>query len=116
MMKKIIIAMIIVLTLGTVLIGCGSKGAYKDGEYKAKEKSRSGELYITVGVSNGKIKNIKVDSEEKDNGILEGVKSALIPKIIKKQSTEGVDAVSGATISSNAILKGVDDALAGAKK
>lgn len=116
-MKKIIIAMMIVLTLGVVLVGCGSEGAYKDGEYKAKEKSRNGEMNITVEVAKGKIKNIKVeDTQEKDNGILDGVKNVLIPKIIKKQSTEGVDAVTGATISSKAILKGVDEALAGAKK
>ncbi|KAJ53034.1 uncharacterized protein with FMN-binding domain [Clostridium tetanomorphum] len=115
-MKKTILSMIIVLTLGIVLIGCGSEGVYKDGEYKSKEKLRNGELNITVEVAKGKIKNIKVDAEEKDNGILDGVKNVLIPKIIKKQSTEGVDTVTGATISSKAILKGVDEALAGAKK
>ncbi|WP_027626521.1 FMN-binding protein [Clostridium lundense] len=115
-MKKIILSMVIVLTLGTALIGCGAEGAYKDGEYKAKGKSRNGEMNITVEVAKGKIKNIKVESDEKDNGILDGVKNVLIPKIIRKQSTEGVDGVTGATISSKAILKGVDEALAGAKK
>lgn len=115
-MKKIILAIVIVLILVVGIVSRGTEGPYKDGEYKAKTKSRNGEMNICVEVSKGKIKNIKVDTEEKDNGILDGVKNILIPKIIRKQSTAGIDTVTGATISSKAILKGVDEALVQAKK
>lgn len=116
MMKKIILAIVIVFILVVGVLGMNSEGAYKDGEYKTKAKSRNGEMIIYVEVSKGKIKNIKIDGEEKDNGILDGVKNILVPKIIRKQSTEGIDTVTGATISSKAILNGVEEVLVKAKK
>ncbi|AVF26050.1 FMN-binding domain protein [Paenibacillus larvae subsp. larvae] len=39
-----------------------------------------------------------------------------IPEIIKKQGTEGVDAVAEATKSSEAVIQGVNQALEKAKK
>ena len=39
-----------------------------------------------------------------------------IRQILEKQHTDGIDAVSGATCSSDAIVRAVDDALAQARK
>lgn len=93
---------------------CKSAKQYKDGIYHGKGKGYKGPIKVKVTVSEGIIKDIKITKHKEDNP-----KSAIkkIPaEIIKKQSVAEIDAVSGATYTSKAILRAVTKALNKAEK
>lgn len=115
-MKKRFLAGLMVAALGLTLVACGggSKTAFKDGDYKATTKGHNGDLTVDVKVADGKIEDIKVTDHKETEGIFDGVEENLIPEIIKKQSTE-VDTISGATVSSKAVIEAVNKALEEAK-
>ena len=83
--------------------------AYKDGKYISEADGFGGKVKVQVTVLNGKVANIKVLSHSDGKEYMIKA-SALVNKIIKKQSTN-VDAVSGATYSSNGIINAVRKAL-----
>jgi len=79
-----------ILAAATILTlaGCGSKAIYKAGTYEATAEGRNGDVTVAVTVSDSKIKQNKAD----------------------------VDTVSGATLTSNAIITATKDALKKAAK
>ncbi len=85
---------------------------YKDGTYTGVGEGKNPNLKVSVTVRNGKVSSIEILSANEPNGE-EALK--VIPKeIIDAQSTD-VDAVSGATMTSNGIMTAVDDALSQAE-
>ena len=82
---------------------------YKDGKYIGEAEGFGGKVKVQVTVSNGKIADIEILSHSDGKEYMSKA-SALVNKIIKKQSTN-VDAVSGATYSSNGIINAVRNAL-----
>lgn len=83
------------------------------------------DLTVNVTVSNGKItsiSNIAGNGDSENNSYItkaaNGNKkfTGVVPQIIEKNSTDGIDAVSKATCSSTAIWQAVDDALSKAPK
>jgi len=92
-------------------------GTYKDGTYTGSAKGWGGTTKVSVSIKNNKIRTIKVLSNQDTPSYFNKAKSTIISSILKKQSTN-VDAVSGATYSSNGIIKAVRNALskAGATK
>ena len=91
--------------------GTGSSGKYKAGEYEGTAEGRNGDITVSVSVSSDKIKSVKVLSHQETAGIADGAITGIPDKIVKAQSPD-VDAVSGATITSEAIMKATRDALA----
>ena len=83
---------------------------YRDGTYTGKGIGYSGDITVSVTVKDGWIKAIDVVGTSDDAAYLTRAEQ-LITDIIDRQTTEGVDAVSGATYSSNGILDAVDAAL-----
>ncbi len=85
-------------------------GKYTDGTYTASAYGMNGEVPVTVVVENGAIASVAVG----DNSETEGIGSTAIdrlPAAIVEAQDPDVDAVSGATITSNAIIKAVKIAL-----
>lgn len=87
---------------------------YKNGTYKGSGTGFRGTTSVTVTIKNHKIKSISVNSYEDDKRFFERAYNTVISSIINKQSTN-VDAVSGATFSSNGIMEAVANALKKAK-
>lgn len=84
---------------------------FKDGTYTGTGKGFRGNITLQVTISSGKISQILIaKNEADDSSYFEKASQGVIPKIINKQSTV-VDAVSGATYSSNGIIKAVENAL-----
>ena len=83
---------------------------YADGTYKGSGNGFRGKTEVTVTVESGVITDITVDSYKDDKEFFQKAKSGVIADIIKSQSTD-VDAVSGATFSSNGIIEAVKNAL-----
>lgn len=92
-------------------------GPYKDGEYEATAVGYSGGLKVRVTIENGKIAKVEVvKHNEVGKQYYEAAIRDVPGLIIKKQGTEGIDAVSGSTMTTKGILKAVEKALKKAKK
>lgn len=83
---------------------------YKDGTYSAEAEGFDGPVKVTITIKNGKITkitNTNTDTQEYFGKAWDKIQ----PAILKKQGVYGVDAVSGATFSSNGILEAAQKAL-----
>ncbi len=114
-MKKIFTLFTAAILASALLIGCSS-GKYKNGTYEGVGRGASSDIKVSVEVASGKIKNIKLLEQKETKTLVEGVEQNMIPEIIKKQGTDGVEAISGATNSSKGVLDAVNKALEQAKK
>ena len=95
---------------GNSAIAAASVADIADGTYKGSGTGLRGETDVTVTVKDGKIAEITVDSYQDDQEFFERAESTIIDEILAAQSVD-VDAVSGATYSSNGIREAVADAL-----
>jgi fumarate reductase flavoprotein subunit len=114
MMKKILGIAAALVLCATVYAGgkADGKATYADGTYTATAESHGGPLTVTVIVAGKKITAIDVKATDTP-GISDAAIEQVPAAIIKQQTTE-VDAVSGASDTSDAIKTAVKTALAGA--
>ena len=84
--------------------------ALTDGVYEGKAYGYDGAVKATVTIKDGKITDISCSSAESDLWYFDKCKDKVVSEILEAQNTD-VDAVSGATYSSNGIKKAVLDAL-----
>lgn len=83
-------------------------GGYQEGSYTAVGKGMGGEIEILVTFSKDAITEVKVGKHNETPGIGDAPIEKIPAAIVKNQSLM-IDAVSGATITSDAILSGVAD-------
>ena len=88
---------------------------YTDGEYTASGKGIGGDVPVTVTVRGGKVAEVTVGDNSETQGIGSKAIEQLPDAIVAVNGTEGVDAVSGATVTSKAIFTAVEDCLEQAK-
>lgn len=120
-MKKVL-RFFLVLTLVVSLAACGQgptpqtqeeeAGLYKPGTYTATETGYNTEvpMEVAVTVSKDKIEKIEVTKHEETDGIGSAVIEKMPEKMIEAQSTE-VDAFTGATETSKALIAAVNACL-----
>lgn len=84
---------------------------YHDGTYRASARGKCGEVPVTVTVEGGVISGIVVGQSSEVEAMLDKAETEVIPQILATQSTEGIDAASGATVTSEAIVAAVSEAL-----
>ena len=82
-----------------------------DGTYTASGKDFDGEVPVTVTIEGGKIASVTVGYNYATSGIGLMAINQLPAKIVAANGTEGVDAVSGATVTSKAIFTAVNSCL-----
>ena len=92
-----------------------ASGIYKDGEYLGKASAYNGNVEVKVTISGGKITAIDIVKTKDDEEYFFDAQKKVIPEILEKQSTD-VDAVAGATTSSEGIAHAVQKALEQAKQ
>ena len=85
-----------------------------DGTYEGAGKGIGGNVPVTVTVEGGKITAVEVGENSETQGIGSKAIEQLPDAIVAANGTEGVDAVSGATVTSKAIFDAVNTALASA--
>lgn len=114
-MKKIISLLLAVLMLGS-LAACGSGSSSASGpansatRYEVTAAGRNGDIALTVTLDDGRITAVEIGAHSETPSIGDLAIEAMPARIVEAQSLT-VDTVSGATITSEAILDGVEKAL-----
>lgn len=86
------------------------EGGYKDGTYQGSGTGFGGTITVQVTVSGGKITAVDILSASGETGSYFASAQGVVSKVLSSQSPN-VDAVSGATYSSNGIIHAVQNAL-----
>jgi fumarate reductase flavoprotein subunit len=105
------IAVCLTLMMILVITACQSKPVSNDkgGVFTGESKGKNGAIKVEVTIENQEIKDIKV-VENHESEFTKKVFEQLPKNIIEANSTD-VDAISGATLTSNAITEAVKDAI-----
>lgn len=120
---KRLFALFMIAVLSLSVVACGKKedatsttdattaGAkFKAGTYEGTAKGFGGDIVATVKLSDNKIEEITVVGDSETDGI-GTVAVETLPALMVEKQTTAVDVVSGATVSSNAIIAAVNSAL-----
>lgn len=89
-----------------------SDNVYEDGSYEVTVDAHNGPLTVEVVVEEGTISSVEVLEHEETEGLADPAIEDVPAAIVASNSTE-VDTVSGATVTSDAIISAVDEALGG---
>lgn len=87
---------------------------YPDGVYIGSGEGYRGETNVAVSLKDGTIENIMIMNTEDDAAYFKRAES-LLKQVLQQQTTD-LDAISGATFSSEGILEAIADALEQAKQ
>ena len=110
-MKKIGLLLIVFVLLLTS--GCTSSqesSKVKDGSYQTVVKGHNGDMTITTVFNGEKIEGITVDQHVETIGVSDSSIAQIPLRIVESQSI-AVDLISGATVTSQAIITGVTNAI-----
>ena len=103
-----------------LLTACGGykvseSGTWTDGTYSTTVKGKNGEFDISIVIEDGVMVSITIgDNDETEE--LGGVAISELPVQMLENQTYDVDVVSGATTTSNALIKGVAKCLEAASE
>ena len=123
------ISLLLVLGLVLLLVACGGKsstsssapassaapeaGKFTPGTYESTAKGYGGEFKVTVTLSSNRIEKIEVGPNNETPAV-GGVAIEKLPADIIAKQTLAVDSVSGATITSTALIDAITAALVSA--
>lgn len=123
MRNKKFFALTAACMLSTTLLftGCSSNNASDsnsdaaatgvvDGTYEASATGMASDVKVTITVADGKITDCTIDASGETEGLGTVVPDTLNSEIVEKQGVD-VEAVSGATITSNAALTALADCM-----
>jgi len=111
-----ILSLLVCLAMVFSLVACsttdtvGSDAKYKAGTYTGVSKGHNGDVKVEVEFSDTAIVSVKVVEHSESAGITD-VPIERIPQEVVDGQTLAVDAVSGATVTSVAILAAIEDAV-----
>ncbi len=116
--SKGIVCIALAVLMVLFAVGCQAKpsdsepeAAFKAGTYKATTAGHNGDLEVEVTVDDSVIKEVKVVAHNESPGISDPAIER-IPAAIVEGQTLAVDAISGATVTSDAIITAATEALA----
>ena len=113
MLKRCLSMILIFLMMFSVMIPAAmGESAYKDGEYTGTAAGMNSNIKVKVVVEKGKITDVQILEQEETVGIADPALEQ-IPKAIIASGNPDVDVVAHATITSNAIMEAVQNALSG---
>jgi len=103
-MNKKIAAVLTAVVLAVALTACGGASAGYTGEQNAAAKGMGGDVSVTVTFENGAVTKCDVDASGETPSIGQECAPKVAQEIVDANSPK-VDAVAGATITSDAIMK-----------
>ena len=97
------------------LAGCEKKSTgFSDGSYSAAEQGFGGDVTVSLTVSKGKISNVDITGDKETPNVGQAAFSKLAESIVDSQSAD-IEAVSGASFTSKAVIAAAEKAVAAAK-
>lgn len=116
--RKHLLAVVLLLILSFSLAGCAGGKAdndqenslFKPGTYEGEGKGINGPIKVSVEVDSDKILEIKV-LEHSETPTVSDLALEQIPTMVVDSQSLNIEAISGATMSSNGILEAITDAL-----
>ena len=85
---------------------------YTDGIYTASAKGCLSDVAVTVTITGGKVTNVDIDASGETPELGGKAAESLTARLKEAGSTAGVDAVTGSTMTSDAVFAAMDDCLA----
>ena len=121
-MKKLfyILSLILGMTLFTACdaeengMNLPEAAVMQDGEYEGLGEGRSGMIKVAIEVKNHILTAIRILSQS-ESKFAQPAEQQIIDAVLEKQTIEGVDAVSGATLTSNGMLTAIGMAIDASK-
>ena len=118
-MAIVTVIMAVVLSLyikNTGTVPAADNTAYlTDGTYTSSAKGCLSDVEVTVTVSGGKVSEVAIDASGETPELGGAAAETLADALTKAGSTNGVDAVSGATLTSEAVFTAMNDCLSQAQ-
>ena len=115
-MAIVTVIMAVVLSLyikstGTVP-AADNAASLADGTYTASAQGCLSEVGVTVTITGGKVTNVAIDASGETPELGGKAAETLSASLLAAGSTAGVDAVSGSTMTSDAVFAAMNDCLA----
>lgn len=92
-----------------------SESPYRDGDFTGAAQGFGGAVRVTVSIENGRITHVTVTEHSGEDPVYFSQAETITEGVVNNQSWQ-IDAVSGATFTSQGILNAVEDAMRGAVK
>lgn len=110
--SRVFLSLLLVLALVVGMVPAVAETALTDGTYTGTGKGMHSNIAVTVTVEGGAITSVTVDSQDETPGVSDPAIEQIPAAIVEAGSTD-VDAVAGATLTSNGIIEAVNNALNG---
>jgi len=88
-----------------------SDDVYKDGTYTATAKGNGGAFEVTVTIEGGVIKAIEAGPNSETAGLGDKAIEHIAQQVIARNTHRSIDVLTGATVTSNAVLTAIGDCL-----
>ncbi len=115
LIRRVSLCLAALAAVGTIISCSGAASKWNDGAWQGSAEGVHGDVVLTVTVEKGKIKSVTIDQQQEASGVSDVALARVPAEIVAHQSTK-VDAVSGASLTSKAIMAAADNALAKAVK
>ena len=89
--------------------------SYTDGTYTASAHGCLSDVAVTVTITGGKVTDVDIDASGETPDLGGNAAAALAEQLTETGTTTGVDAVAGATMTSDAVFTAMDDCLSQAQ-
>ncbi len=120
--RNILLMLILDIILGIVLSlyiantgtvpAADNAATYHDGSYTASAKGYLSDVSVTVTITGGKVTNVAIDASGETPELGGKAAESLARSLTEAGSSAGVDAISGSTMTSDAVFTAMDDCLA----
>ena len=129
-MKRRLTRNVILMAIVTLIMGIGlslyiastgtvpaadNAASYTDGTYTASAHGCLSEVGVTVTITGGKVTDVDIDASGETPELGGNAAAALAEQLTEAGTTSGVDAVAGATMTSDAVFTAMDDCLSQAQ-
>lgn len=129
-MKRRLTRNVILMAIVTLIMGIGlslyiastgtvpaadNAASYTDGTYTASAHGCLSDVAVTVTITGGKVTNVVIDASGETPELGGNAAAALAEQLTEAGTTSGVDAVAGATMTSDAVFTAMDDCLSQAQ-
>ena len=129
-MKRRLTRNVILMAIVTLIMGIGlslyiastgtvpaadNAASYTDGTYTASAHGCLSDVAVTVTITGGKVTDVDIDASGETPELGGNAAAVLAEQLTETGTTSGVDAVAGATMTSDAVFTAMDDCLSQAQ-